>query len=331
VADESAISWTDATFNPWIGCAKVSPACAHCYAETLAVNRMGLRDEKAVWGAGAARRITADATWRKPLRWERLAQEGLLPNGKENPDGHRPRVFCASMADVFEPRYDLESSRWRLFDLIAATPSLDWLILTKRPEVARTFLVDGRQATPDEVDEGYELGWAPPLYYDGRAGTESGDIGPVPLPNVWLGVSIENSRFTWRADVLREIPAVVRFISAEPLLGSLFEPTPAHGRQILAGRRLRGPLYLGGIDWVIIGGESGGRASRPMRAGWARELRDAVLDRATRLGESRPALHFKQWGSYDEDGVYRGPSPKASGKLLDAVEWCEFPRVAVPA
>lgn len=309
MADESGISWTDATFNPWIGCAKVSPACAHCYAETLAVNRMGLRDEKAVWGEGANRRVTADATWRNPLRWAKLARQGLLPNRKENLDGHRPRVFCASMADVFEDRDELEEPRIRLFELIEETPELDWLVLTKRPEFARMWLPSWWSVLRDD-----------------------------PLPNLWLGVSIENARFTWRADVLREIPAAVRFISAEPLLGSLFPPSaaslPCPTGVACSGCRYcetareraakRPPLDLTAIDWVIIGGESGGRSSRPMRVEWARELRDVCLNHGI-------ALHFKQWGSHDADGVYRGSGPKSAGKMLDGVEYCEFPSLAVPA
>ena len=367
MADETGISWCDATFNPWIGCAKVSPACARCYAETFAENRMGLRDEKAVWGADAHRRIVSEVTWRNPLRWARLAREGLLPNGKENQDGHRPRIFCASMADVFEERPDLEGPRGRLLALMAATPELDWLVLTKRPEFARDWLAAwadgmwGRAPFPEAALRGWLTTENRPRIMD------------WPLPNVWLGVSIENSRFTWRADVLREIPAAVRFISAEPLLGSLYDA----GREEVVrsgpvGRRVdprvpsssrRAPLDLSRIDWVICGGESGGFAARPMHPDWARELRDDAFSRGI-------AFHFKQWGSWGprrkmgvfpgdlfwtvepraawtekyvvgDDYVcapneteaehlrYHGPSPKASGKLLDGVEHCDFPGVLV--
>jgi len=369
VPEQTAISWCDATFNPWIGCAKVSPACARCYAETLAVNRMGLTEAKgtAVWGEGANRKVTADSTWKKPTRWNRLAVEGLLPDGSPNVDGHRPRVFCASMADVFEERRDLQETRDRLFDLIERTPALDWLLLTKRPEFARAWLYDfyARRGLRE---------WA------SRDG-----IGWGVLPNVWVGVSVENSRWTWRADVLREIPAPVRFLSAEPLLGSLFDrprlvacdcDEERHGgaRHYVCPfcreypdqcgcRQVRRPLDLAGIDWLIVGGESGGRASRPMHPAWARELRYAALDRGI-------AFHFKQFGSWgpagsgvypgdvcwslavdgyeekyvaDADYVcasnesigewirYYGPAPKAGGKLLDGVEYCEFPSAAVPA
>lgn len=331
MADSTGISWCDASFNPWIGCAKVSPACARCYAETFSENRMGLH----VWGADAPRRITAPSTWKKPYRWQRLALEGFLPDGTTNQDGHRPRVFCASMADVFEDRPDLEEPRQRLFEMIAATDALDWLILTKRPEFMRDWL------------------------------SQMPIMGALPLPNVWVGASIENARFTYRADVLREIPAVVRFISAEPLLGSLYDVGRGGDRQASRGSDAplassdanamypprRAPLDLTDIHWLIVGGESGGRKSRLMHPDWVRELRDDAVSRGI-------ALHFKQWGSWAPapigrerhpvDGdpslrwvcdaprpselmAYYGQGPKSSGKTLDGREFCEFPEARVLA
>jgi protein gp37 len=257
MAGTSAIEWTDATFNPWWGCERVSPACAHCYADTLA-RRYGFGD---TWGAGHGFRFFGDKHWAEPVRWNRRAER----------EGRRLRVFCASMADVFEERPELDEHRERLFDLITRTPYLDWQLLTKRPEFARDWLA----ALPND-------GWA------SRERTFLREFGGA-LPNVWLGVSIENARFTWRADVLREIPAAVHFISAEPLLGSLFDAgtpcvcggTTRSSRSGLAvcvecGARRggRAPLDLTGIDWVIIGGESGAKA-RPMRLEWAREIVDA--------------------------------------------------------
>jgi protein gp37 len=270
VADSTKIQWCDATFNPWWGCERVSPACAHCYADTLA-KRVGRSD---LWPRGATSehefRFLSEANWEKPLRWARLAREGRLPNGKENLDGHRPRVFCASMADVFEERPELGEDRVRLFDLISRTPELDWLVLTKRPGFAQHVLADhdfwlavnARRCASGAEILGFTFGL------------------PAPLPNVWMGVSIENSRFTWRADVLRQIPAAVRFISAEPLLGSLFPAGPnlAPTATVRVGDfeqtavvHSRRPLDLAGIDWVIIGGESGPR-SRPFRLEQAREI-----------------------------------------------------------
>lgn len=297
VAEQTGIEWCDATFNPWLGCSKVSPGCARCYAETLVSGRMG---RPGTWGDDGVRQRTSLSNWKKPLRWARLAREGLLPDGSENKDGHRPRIFCASLADVFEERPVLDTWRRELFELIAAslpnvwmgvsienaraTPELDWLVLTKRPEYARDWLTT----------------WC-------RYGGES---------------------FTWRADVLREIPAAVRFLSCEPLLGSLYDKvTPAVRRmhredsaavmqalidsyttpdeasslvrrteRTVIGRSKR-PLDLTEIDWVIVGGESGPRA-RPMSPKWARELRDACLGECVATREHRPAFFFKQWGEW---------------------------------
>jgi protein gp37 len=118
MGENSKIEWTTHTFNPWWGCTKVSEACKHCYAEAWA-KRLGQR----VWGPKSKRRFFTDQHWKQPLTWNRKAE-----GAKE-----RPRVFCASMADVFENQTELESHRRRLWDLIEATPNLDWLLLTKRP------------------------------------------------------------------------------------------------------------------------------------------------------------------------------------------------------
>ena len=122
MAKNSTIEWTSHTFNPWWGCTKVSPACDHCYAEVWA-RRTGHR----VWGAGTPRRHLSDQYWDQPLRWDRDA-ETL---------GFRARVFCASMADVFEWGHGLQASRKRLWNLIERTPNLDWLLLTKRPHLVK--------------------------------------------------------------------------------------------------------------------------------------------------------------------------------------------------
>lgn len=126
MAENSAIEWTDHTFNPWWGCQKVSPGCDHCYAETW-----DLRFHAAAphWGPGAPRRRTGADTWRQPLKWHRKAVAA----------GVRPRVFCASMADVFDNQVD---PAWRadLWSLIRVTPALRWLLLTKRPQNIRKML-----------------------------------------------------------------------------------------------------------------------------------------------------------------------------------------------
>lgn len=169
----SSIEWTHHTFNPWWGCSKVSPACAHCYAESWA-RRIGLQ----LWGDTTPRRFFSDTHWKEPLRWNRAAKR----------DGQRKRVFCASMADVFEAREDLTPWRKRLWSLIEDTPWLDWLLLTKRPEHATRMVPWGRR-------------WP---------------------ANVWLGTTIENQVYAEeRIPTLLHVPALTHFLSCEPLLGPL--------------------------------------------------------------------------------------------------------------
>lgn len=171
---ETSIEWTHHTFNPWWGCVKVSSACDHCYAETWA-KRLG---EK-IWGAKSERRFFGDAHWKEPLKWNREAES----------HGVRRRVFCASMADVFENRKELVPHRLRLLKLIEATPNLDWLLLTKRIHLVRK-----------QLPKGYEL--------------------PT---NVWLGATVEHQEAAdKRLKYLLEFTTPsVRFLSCEPLLGPL--------------------------------------------------------------------------------------------------------------
>lgn len=320
----TGIEWCDETFNPWWGCERVSPACAHCYADTLSAR---FADDRQLWGPGHTFRFFADKHWNEPRRWARLLPGKL---------GRRPRVFCASMADVFEERSELDAPRERLLELIHDTPELDWLILTKRPEA---MLARYR-------------------------------AGDWPLTaNLWLGTSIENSRYTWRADVLRQLPAAVRFISAEPLLGSLFRENRWKGysrerwdavngdgdydRLIAEAAERDGwhpsaPLDLTGIEWVIAGGESGPGA-RPTHPDWFREIRDRCAlesDRRFRLArdgsvaiecdhgydvcplcDSGPAFLFKQWGAWvpDQTGTMIRVGKKNAGRMLDGRTWDEFP------
>lgn len=228
----TTINWTDATWNPWWGCVRVSPGCKFCYAETLA-HRWGLD----VWGPTTPRRMMSAAYWRKPEQWDHQAAA----------EGRRVRVFCASMADVFEDRADLEEPRGRLWNLIQRTPNLDWLLLTKRPE---------------NIMHLYPPEW--PTY----------DWGAHrPPANVWLMTSTEDQeRFRARAWRLAQIPAVVRGLSVEPMLGPI--DLSVWGKH---------------IHWVICGGESGPGA-RPMSLEWARDLRDQC--RALGI-----AFWFKQLGS----------------------------------
>ena len=172
---DSRISWTNHTFNPWIGCARVSQGCKHCYAEDFVSNRLRRPD---VWGPESERWVTGQANWNKPCTWDRRARR----------QGVRQRVFCASLADVFELHSALEAPRAALWELIGQTRALDWQLLTKRPQNIRGLL-------PSEWGDGW--------------------------PHVWLGTSIEDMKVADRAEVLAAVPARVRFISYEPALGPL--------------------------------------------------------------------------------------------------------------
>ena len=249
----SNIEWCDHTFNPWVGCTKISPACDHCYAESWA-KRAGHGE---LWHG--QRRRTSAANWRQPLKWDRDAR--LLP--------WRQRVFCASLSDVFDNSAQPE---WRieLFGLIERTPSLDWLLLTKR------------------------IGNAAEMMGDATAGA-----GLVRIPeNVWLGATVCDQEEADR-DIpkLLATPAATRFLSIEPMLG----PIDLHlgwnndtGRWDSRGR----PLPLRRIDWVICGGESGPHA-RPMHPDWVRSLRD-------QCAEAGVPFFFKQWGTWVVASVANG-------------------------
>lgn len=345
MAENSKIEWTDATFNPWEGCSKVSAGCANCYAETRA-NRF----HTAKWGPHGTRRVASESYWKMPLKWNREAVS-CCPCSFPHPahdscNGRpyeRPRVFCASLADVFEdwqgPMVDakgqtlhdgkawysdevwvpselrigqsvirMDDVRARLFALIAATPNLDWLLLTKRPE---RFL----------------LCWP----YQS-------------MKNVWLGTSVEDRKAVERIDYIRGMSAAaVRFLSIEPLLEDL------------------GQINLEDISWVIVGGESGPGA-RPMHPDWVRSIRDQCQVAGV-------PFFFKQWGEWgygsvkglhgkclysdgrlidlaqqaalDEERlsgkehnryaptVMTKVGKKAAGRLLDGREWNEFPKEAL--
>jgi len=238
MADRSAIEWTEATWNPITGCSKVSPGCAHCYAETFAERWRGVPGHP--YEQGFDLRMWPDRL-EIPLRWRRPR-----------------RIFVNSMSDLFHEDVP-EVFVAQVFDVMEQASQHIFQVLTKRPIHVRDF----------------NLPWP---------------------PNVWLGVSIENKRWVGRADDLRAVPAAVRFISAEPLLG-----------------RLEG-LKLTGIDWLIAGGESGYR-HRPVDPEWVRELRD-------RCEAESVAFFFKQWG---------GRTSKSGGRELDGRTWSEMPTSMVRA
>jgi protein gp37 len=173
MGQNSKIEWTHHTFNPWWGCIKISPACKHCYAHSWA-KRLGLD----LWGRGTGRRFFGDAHWLQPLKWNRDAECAR----------QRRRVFCASMSDVFENRRELDQWRARLWPIIEATPWLDWLLLTKRPQYVAALVP-------------WQGNWP---------------------RNVWLGTTVENQKYAnERVPVLLDHGAAVHFVSCEPLLGSI--------------------------------------------------------------------------------------------------------------
>jgi len=219
---DTSIEWAHHSFNPWWGCTKISPGCQHCYAENIAH-----RFKRAKWGPKQTRVRNTEDYWRQPLLWQNQAFK----------TGVRPRVFCASMADVFDHE---APDQWRLdlWNLITATPSLDWLLLTKRSA---------------------EM-WRWCMHHQ--------------LPrNVWLGITVENQKsYDERGfDLLRMTNPVVRFLSAEPMLGPINLDD-----------------YSTKPDWVICGGESGPRA-RPMDPEW-------VVDLEAQCTTHKIPFFFKQWG-----------------------------------
>lgn len=268
MAENSKIEWTDHTFNPWMGCTKVSPACANCYAERDFDHRYG----KVKWGNAGTRVLTSDANWKKPIQWNKDSEKS----------GNRQRVFCASLADVFEdwqgPMLDSKGTAvdasmnfllHQLFWLIDGTPHLDWLLLTKRPEnILRLW--------PDKTRR----------------------------ENVWLGTSVENQEY---AD--KRIPEILKcrhlspvlFLSCEPVVG------PVTIEHWMFDHDSPGVYSGPSINWVITGGESGPNA-RPADPDWFRSIRD-------QCAANDVPFHFKQWGEFDEHQNRVGK--KNAGRLLD--------------
>lgn len=310
MAENTKIEWTDHTFNPWEGCQKVGPGCDHCYAETRNARYAG--GQAINWGPGAPRRRTSAGNWNKPLAWNANHEAFFAEHGR------RQRVFCASLADVFDNAVD---PKWRadLFSVIMKTPNLDWLLLTKRIGNVKAML---SEIALDE--EAYF-----PL------------LGEMPLPNVWIGATIVNQEEADR-DIpkLLTVPAKVRFLSMEPLLGPvdlrLQRPVREDDRQDMDGYCSHITTAAGaGIHWVIVGGESGPGA-RPMHPDWARSLREQCQAAGT------PFL-FKQWGEwapydrsrtngaalatpYSLDEPLQHFGKKVAGRQLDGRTWDEFPQ-----
>jgi protein gp37 len=241
MSDRSLIEWTEATWNPVTGCTKVSPGCAHCYAETFAERFRGVAGHP----------------------YERGFDLQLRPERLEQPLAWKqPRlIFVNSMSDLFHEDVPDDYVR-QVFTVMEQASWHTFQVLTKRHERLADF--------------GRRLKWP---------------------PNVWMGVSVENQRWTCRIDALRSVDPHCRFLSCEPLLGPL-------------------ELDLRGIGWVIVGGESGHRARR-MKPEWAREIR-------RQCEEQRVPFFFKQWGAYSEAGVRVGKGK--AGRLFDGKVWDDLPR-----
>ncbi len=237
VSDRTKIEWTESTWNPVRGCTKVSPGCAHCYAETFSERFRGVSGH--AFEQGFDLRLVPEAL-ALPRTWRR----GRL-------------VFVNSMSDLFHESVPDDYIR-QVFEVMRQTPRHTYQVLTKRAE--RMAEIAHALAVPK---------------------------------NVWMGVSVESAQWVWRIERLREVPASVRFLSLEPLLG----PIEA--------------LTLDGIQWVILGGESGPKA-RPLQVEWVRSIRDQCL-------AAQVPFFFKQWG---------GTRKKVTGRRLDRRTWSEWPRAA---
>lgn len=314
MSENTKIEWCDHTFNPWEGCQHAGPGCDGCYAEARNARFGGGTAPN--WGPGAPRRRTSAANWALPKRWNAQAAAFMAQHGR------RQRVFCASLADVFDNAVD---PQWRddLFELIAATPNLDWLLLTKRIGNVGNML-----PVPFDFDRQF--------------------------PHVWIGATIVNQAEADR-DIpkLLDVPARVRFLSMEPLLGPVdinpwLQQKFFHGGRALNGRAMMRSHPTERLDWVIVGGESGPGA-RAMHPDWARSLRDQCQNAGV------PFL-FKQWGEWMptiregdtvklvfEKGAPHGPDQpafhdwpdgqgaarvgkKAAGRTLDGHTWEGMPQ-----
>lgn len=276
------IEWADHTFNPWEGCQKVGPGCDHCYAEARNARFAG--GQAINWGPGAPRRRTSASNWAQPIKWNKQAEAA----------GTRCRVFCASLADVFDNEVD---PQWRadLLVLILATPNLDWLLLTKRIGNVTRMLSEIRHGADHDL----------PL------------VDQLP-DNVWIGATVVNQAEADR-DIpkLLAVPAARRFLSIEPMLGPVnltdVHLGGGHGHHeyepIITGNALsRTQVTAPRVHWVIVGGESGPNA-RPMHPDWAADLRDQCRDAGV------PFL-FKQWGEWmPEAAMSRDQRMKDMGQL----------------
>lgn len=302
MVQHSKIQWTEHTFNPWVGCQKVSEGCANCYAEVSRPANAARSKGLELWGppSRATRQRTSAAVWREPLKWNRRAEKA----------GTAELVFCASQADVFEDARVVEAWRTELFQLIEATPYLTWQLLTKRPANLRAMLPSAWLRNP--------------------------------LPNVWLGTTVESQETAEaRIPELLRAPAVVRFLSCEPLISAVDLDPPrcqycSDGGEIMDEDppwcvRCDSEAVFGhwldacaspsqpGINWVIVGGESGPRA-RHFDLSWARSIVEQCKDASV-------PVFVKQLGSNPVLSPGRISLPVLDSHGGDITEWPEDLRI----
>jgi protein gp37 len=306
MAQRTTIEWTEATWNPTTGCDRISPGCDNCYALTLA---------KRLKAMGSAKyQLDGDQRTSGPGFGVTVHQDALTePLGWRTPR----RVFVNSMSDLGHARVP-RSALARIWAVMALTARHQFQVLTKRPKRLAAVLSDPTFAREVAQQATEIISHTPPHLgrwrLDLGGGRLAGDSGlgerwtvetvgssdgplpdnlwlpPWPVPNVWVGTSIESDEYCWRADQIRHSLAAVRFLSLEPLLG----PLPS--------------LDLTNIDWVIVGGESGPNY-RPLNLDWVRDLRE-------RCTQQQVPLFFKQVG---------GLRPKSGGRVLDGRTWDELP------
>lgn len=269
MGDRSSIEWTDASWNPVTGCTKVSPGCDHCYAENMAHRFAGTKAYPNGFDVTLhAQRLDQPLRWTKPRR-----------------------VFVNSMSDLFHDKIP-DSYIAQVFAVMALAPQHTFQVLTKRAGRMRSLLSRNEFCTL--VCEAGHLFARLQSLDDGIF-----DRGPWPLPNVWLGVSTEDQKWAdIRIPQLLKTPAAVRFISAEPLLGGI----DLSGYIGHLPEDEDGAPYPRGLDWVIVGGESG-RGARPMHPRWVHSIRHQCQTNSV-------PFFFKQWGEWsplapiDGDGKF---------------------------
>ncbi|PSR27617.1 MAG: hypothetical protein C7B46_19330 [Sulfobacillus benefaciens] len=298
MSDKTAIGWTDATWNPVTGCSKVSPGCQHCYAEAVS-HRYGWTTQPWTMPHAAANVQVHPDRLDQPLRWRKPR-----------------RIFVNSMSDLFHEAVP-DAFLDQVFAIMAMTDRHTYQILTKRPDRMQQYLTNSE--TPRRIAD-VILHTAPSYPIYGVRAVDLYNRSIWPLPNVWLGVSVEDQR---RADeripLLLQTPAAVRFVSCEPLLGPVVLtalPFPVPGGETVAINALhRSSVFAPRIDWVIAGAESGPKA-RPMDDDWVRSLRDQCQaagvpfffkQRATDKGHKlvTPLLDGQLWQAFPDSQISR--------------------------